>query len=261
MRTKLMLIAAAAMAATVITSEAQVYSQNVVGYVNQPVIAGYTAIALPLDLSAGNNLTNFISNPYNATSQSGPYDGTTVYLWNGTGYTIVTLDSTQPTGVGDSADNNPVVAPVIKPGTLLYTYNNTGVNLTNTVVGTVHTDGAATGANTIGTTTNLVATGYTFLSSKFPIGGGISSVLNLTNYNIGTVQNPSGVLDGATIYLPKISAGLFSGYSIVTFDITQPGGFGDSADNNPVSEPIIPVGSGFIIYNNTGAAYNWIQSL
>jgi hypothetical protein len=263
MRTKVLLIAAAALAATVISSEAQVYSQNIVGYVNQPVIAGYSALALPLDLAAGNNLTNYITNPYNAVTSSGPYDGTTVYFWNGAGYTIVTLDSTQPTAVGDANDVNPVAGPVINPGTLIYAYNNTGVNLTNTVVGTVHVDGAASGALTVGTTTNAVPTLYTFLASKLPIGGGISSVLGLTNYDIGTPGNPTGVLDGSLVYLPKISpTGVFSGYNIVTYDITQtPSGFGDANDINEVAEPVIQVGSGFIIYNSTGVAYKWVQSL
>ena len=56
MRTKTLLIAAAALAAGVISSQAQpVYSQNVVGYVNQVVPVGQTLIINPLQ-----NTTNDI---------------------------------------------------------------------------------------------------------------------------------------------------------------------------------------------------------
>src|ERR1700744_2623354 len=57
MRTKTLLIAAAALAAGVISSEAQVYSQNIVGYINLPLSPGYTLIGnqLSTDLTGTNN--------------------------------------------------------------------------------------------------------------------------------------------------------------------------------------------------------------
>jgi hypothetical protein len=262
MRTKSLLLAAAALAAGVLSSQAQtVYSANIVGYVNSPLNTGYSAFDVPLDASGGNVLTNLLPNPINPSTQVGPYDGTTVYTWNGAGYTIYTLDSSWPTGVGDAQDNQAVPAPTINTGELVYFNNNSGVNQTNTFVGTVHVDGAAAGTNTIGTTTNTLPTGYSFVSSKLPIGGGISTVLQLTN-TIVTVGNATqGILDGATIYIPKINAtGAFLGYTIVTFDSTQSTGFGDSQDNNAVPEPVIPVGTGFIFNNNTGNPLTWIQS-
>jgi hypothetical protein len=260
MRTKALLIAAAALAVGVMTSQAQVYSQNIVGYVNQPVPQGYNNLDLPLDLSAGNTLTNIFINTVNPTSGSGPYDGATVYSWNGSAYTIYTLDSGQPTGVGDAQDFHPVASPTINSGTLIYLNNNTGVSLTNTIVGTVHVDGVATGAQTVGTTTNNLPQGYSFVSSKLPIGGGITTVLQLTNPV--SVATGSGPLDGATVYFPQINAaGSFLGYTIVTFDSGQPTGFGDAQDFHPVAEPVVPVGTGFIFNNNTGVALEWTQSL
>jgi hypothetical protein len=249
MRTKSLLLAAAALAAGVLSSQAQtVYSANIVGYVNTPLNTGYSAIANPLDASGGNSLTNLLPNA------SGVYNGATAYVWTGSGYTIYTLDNGQPTGVGDGADINAVPAPTINPGELVYFNNNTGVNQTNTFVGTVHTEGAATGTNSIGVTTNSLPEGYSFVSSKLPVAGGISSVLGLTN--------TAGTLNGATVYIPKINAaGSFQGYTIVTFDNGQTTGFGDGADINAVAEPIIPVGGGFIFNNNTGVALQWVQSL
>ncbi len=61
MRTKTLLIAAAALAATVISSEAQVYSANVVGYVNVVLQGGYNLEANPFDDGNGNHLTNLIN--------------------------------------------------------------------------------------------------------------------------------------------------------------------------------------------------------
>ena len=260
MRTKALLIAAAAFAATVISTEAQVYSQNIVGYVNATVGSGFNNVATPLDISSGNSLTNVFPNPVNASTGYGPIDFTTVYVWNGAGYSVYTIDSYWSTGVGNSADNAQVTGPTLNPGTVYYFNNNTGTAFTNTVVGTVHVDGAGSSSNVVGVTTNTLGTGYQFVSSKLSIGGGLSSVLQLSN-----PVNPStgyGPLDFTTVYIPNINAsGVFLGYNVVTFDSYWTTGFGNSADNAQVAEPQIPVGQGFIFNNNTGAAVKWIQSL
>jgi hypothetical protein len=243
---KTLLMAAAALAAGIITSQAQpVYSQNIVGYVNQTFVAGYVNVANPLDNGGGNSLTNIIPNV------GGALDGVAIYIWTGTGYTIDQLDSLSATGVSDLG-NAPVPAPIINPGQMIFVGNSTGVQLTNTYTGTVHVDTAATGTNTIGSTTNLLAVGYNFVASKISVGGRISSDLQLTN--------PGGVLDGVAIYVPNINGvGAFLGYNIVQFDSQSGTGFSDLA-NAPVAEPSIPVASGVIIANNTGAPYTWVQS-
>ena len=62
---KTLLMAAAALAAGIITSQAQpVYSQNIVGYVNQTFVSGYVNVANPLDNGGGNSLTNIIDFMY-----------------------------------------------------------------------------------------------------------------------------------------------------------------------------------------------------
>ena len=81
MRTKTLLIAAAALAAGVITSQAQpVYSQNVVGYVNQ-VIPGNGAQSL---------IVNPLQNTTNGVEQilTGLQGGENILLWSGSGYYI-----------------------------------------------------------------------------------------------------------------------------------------------------------------------------
>src|SRR5690349_8577884 len=99
MRTKTLLIAAAAMAAGVSASMAQVtYSQNIVGYVNVTAPAGqYIMIANPL--TTGNDvLTNVITAPTGASQ---------VQIWNGStfvGYTYSTLSKHWKNGaiIGDN---------------------------------------------------------------------------------------------------------------------------------------------------------------
>jgi len=264
MRTKALLIAAAALAAGVITSQAQVYSQNIVGYVNSVAGGNYSSFALSLDLSAGNQLTNIFPNVYNAGAGQGPLDGDQVYLWNGAGFTIYTLDSTLATGLGDSGDVDGIAktAPPVNPGQMIFFFNAYSSAITNTIVGTVHVDGAAAGTETVGTTTNIIGGNYQFVASKLPIAGGVSSVLGMTNtFNAAAGQGP---LDGDQIYTPVIRAnGTFAGYSIVTFDSTLSTGFGDSADVDGIAkpEPTVQVGSGFIFFNAYGSPYVWTQSL
>src|ERR1700733_540872 len=61
MKTKTLLIAAAALAAGVMSSQAQgVYSQNIVGYVNLSISNGFNLVNIPLDLD-GTGTNNAVS--------------------------------------------------------------------------------------------------------------------------------------------------------------------------------------------------------
>ncbi|HUC86042.1 MAG TPA: hypothetical protein VL970_12670, partial [Candidatus Acidoferrales bacterium] len=64
---KTLLIAAAALAVSVISSRAQVYSQNIVGYINVPETAGALSLEAPqLDLDGtgtNNTLSSLYPNP------------------------------------------------------------------------------------------------------------------------------------------------------------------------------------------------------
>jgi hypothetical protein len=249
---KTLLIAAAALAASVISSEAQVYSQNIVGYVNSPIPAGFVSLSAPLDAAdpSGSGVNNAITNTINVFS--GNYDGSSLYQWNGHGYNIFTLDSGQSTGVGNALDTAAVAPPVFSPGQAFYINNTTGAN-TNTFVGTVHVDAAATGSQVVGQTTNNLPAGEYFYSSKLPIGGGAGTVLQLPAL--------SGNLDGSTLYIPNIVGGSIHGYTAYTIDSGQtPSGFGNALDTAEVPEPTIPVGTGFLLNNTTGAT-QWIQAL
>lgn len=73
MRTKVLLLAAAALSAGAFAASAQVYSQNVVGYINLSLPAGYSVIAN--QLATGNNGINTVLT-------NGVPDGTTLTEWD-----------------------------------------------------------------------------------------------------------------------------------------------------------------------------------
>ena len=240
---KTLLIAAAALAASVISSQAQVYSQNIVGYVNSTLASGYNTVANPLDNPTGNSLTNLFPGIVDGT-----YDGSYIYVWGGTTYTAYYVDSTQG-GLNDFGDNGNVPSPNINPGSAIFISANAAH--TNTFVGAVHVDAAATGGQVVGQTTNTFS-GLAFLSSKLPIGGGINAVLGL--------PTGSGNLDGSYLYVPIITGGGLHGFTGYYIDSTLGGnGIADFGDNNLVTEPVIPVGGGLFI-QHTGP-FSWVQGL
>jgi hypothetical protein len=84
MRTKTLLIAAAALVAGVISSNAQVYSANIVGYCQVGLTNGLTLVSNPLD-----NGTNDLNSLF---PTAGFFD--TVYQFNGSGFNISTYTGT-----------------------------------------------------------------------------------------------------------------------------------------------------------------------
>jgi hypothetical protein len=188
MRTKTLLIAAAALAAAVTSSQAQtVYSQNVVGYVNTTLPSGlYTLINNPL-----NGTTNGAENIL-----SGITGGETILLWNGHGYYAYSYAGagvgtglgfqsdwedgaaappSAPTVPGDQTDTSDGVywapQPVIAPGAGFFLLNPNG-NETNTFTGTVVT------TNNVSLASGL----YSLVASAIPVAGSAESnnVINLT---------------------------------------------------------------------------------
>jgi hypothetical protein len=148
MRTKKLLLTAAVLAAGIISSFAQssnVYSVNIVGYVNKPCPSGLSIIANPL------NSSNLLS-----TIMSAPPDFSQVLRWNGSDFDIATFFL----GVWD-------VDLTLAPGEGFFI--NASSAFTNTFVGD-----ALTGDRT----NNLVA-GLNMKSSIIPIGGN-ADTLGLT---------------------------------------------------------------------------------
>jgi len=167
MRTKTLLIAAAAFVAGIVSSEAQVYSANVVGYVNVTLPAGALVLASnPLDdgTNTANDLLASLPNK------------STIQIWNGTGFTQIAKTAT-----GFSPN------PSLPVGTGFFVKSVS--NFTNTFVGNVI---PAPGG---GQTTNVLAAGALLLvGSTLPVSGTFNDVgtnafnLNATLPNKSTIQ-------------------------------------------------------------------------
>ena len=93
MRTKTLLIAAA-LAAGLISSKAQVTSANIVGYVNLNVPNGFSLLVNPLSASGSDVATNVFSVIP---------DNTVFLLWTGAGYSYYDYDTT----LGLNGDGSP----------------------------------------------------------------------------------------------------------------------------------------------------------
>jgi hypothetical protein len=158
MRTKT-LLCAAALAAGVATSMAQsnVYSLNVVGYVNVPLTGGaqFNLIANPL-----NNTNNNITNLFSVAN-----DNDQIYRWNAG---IQDLDPVVYTysAFAHAWDGNFVLAP----GDAAF-YLNSGVNGTNTFVGEVIQGSYTNPVPIIG------GAQFNMIASSIPIGGSFTNAI------------------------------------------------------------------------------------
>ncbi len=279
MKAKTLLIAAAALAAGVISSQAQtpVYSQNIVGYVNSTI--------------PGNNALTLIANPLlgpsgtNGATQvlTGLAGGENLFLWNNHGYYVYSFQGVGVgTGLGfpsDWTDLNGGAAGAI-PGDVYDSVNqvywapapqlnqgvaafiqNGGNTLTNTYVGTVvlqntNTPVAIPGNNAL-----------TLVSSTVPIADNIES----TNFNLPFVGGENVfVWNNHGYYAYSFQgAGVGTGLGFPS-DYTDlnggaagaiPGDVYDSVNQVYWTQPlVIGVATGFFVQNG-GSTLSWKQNL
>ncbi len=171
MRTKILLASAAALAAGMFASSAQVYSANVVGYANVVFAGagGYTLVANPFDDGNGNQLTNLVNSLPNKSQ---------VITWNGTGYNTAIQKGNGIWGANVS----------LPPGLGFFVKNgvSTSPPITNTFVGSVI-------VNSGGSITNPIALGYSLVGSPIPYAADATTD---TNINLGVVlANKSQLID------------------------------------------------------------------
>ncbi len=245
---KTLLIAAATLAAGVISSQAQVYSQNIVGYVNQPMvnpIANYF-VSVPFTIGASNGANEVFGTSLPA--------GADLSTWNGSGFTTVIYDN-DPNGVGDtihhwymSDDATPTNPPVLPVGFGFLLVPNGSI--TNTYAGAV--------AINVGTSNNIVFTNVIanyFVGCAVPYGG---SLTNGNNNNGG--PNFNNLPPGA-----DVSFWNGHGYTTYIYD-NDPNGVGDtinhwfmSDDATITNPPSITPGEAFLFVPN--GQYTWTTGL
>ena len=239
MRTKTLLIAAAAaLAAAVTSSQAQtVYSQNIVGYVNQtfPNPGDYYMICAPL--------TSTNTPAQNLLTCAQTFD--TVLLWNsGSGsygvYTYYYPGYGSDGGPWADVNGNPTTSPVIGPGEGFFYQTGSGSIETNTYTGTVLL------TNTI---SFPLAGNYYMVGSAVPVAGLAQS----TNFNL-----PFQTFD--TILAWNTTSGTYSTYTYYYPGYGSDGGPWADVNGNPTTSPTINVGEGFFYQTGSGSSETWTQN-
>jgi hypothetical protein len=233
MRTKT-LLGLAVLAAGAATSMAQsnVYSLNIVGYVNVSMPAGNGIYANPLTKG-----TNGADEIFSYSGQTLP-DGSYVNVWNGGGFTPYYYENgVSPTGwAKDSGGTGPFNAPVLPPG--IGFFLNPGVAFTNTFTGDVLPAPGTT--NTV-----TIPPGNQLLASRLPVGGSVTNAA--WNFPM-----PDG------LYVSKWNGGGFN-TSYHEAGVSPTDWAADSGGSPPYTPPSFNVGEGF--FYNAPSTVQWSQSL
>jgi hypothetical protein len=224
MRTKILLIAAAALAAGVVSTQAQVYSQNIVGYVNETFTPGvYTLVNAPLETT-----------PTNAPEDSFPglQTGDSILFWTGSAYNSYLFISPGQWVYPDGSTIGP--APNLGTGSTGFFYlNGQGTPETNTFVGTVVL------SNSVSFSPGI----YQLVGSTPPIG--VSS-LEDTNLNLPLQTGDSVLYWTGTGYSDYLYVG--------------PGQWVEP-DSSIGAAPALNVGQGFFYLNGQGTSETWTNSI
>jgi len=258
MRTKTILLSAAALVAGLISSQAQnVYSVNVVGYYNLPTPVG----------SPGNSKSHLIanqllgsggSNDVNVVLQAGLDDSTSqgvdLALWNGSGFTVFTyygpIDSGGVPGFYDGGGN--FCTNKLSQGIGAFLINYSGKAITNTLVGDVRqgnvTNHIAVGSAPYGlnvpVSTNMVAPFVQLIPASQL--DNYSQSADYFHWNVGAQS-----FDAALTWYGPIDAG------------NATGGWYDGLGNDHTFDPAFfpAVGEGFFlnVYNGK-PAYDWVAT-
>jgi hypothetical protein len=231
---KTLLIAAAALAAGIISTQAQtnVYSQNIVGYVNTQIPGGNAYSMITAPIGGATNLENTVT----AITA-----GDNVLIWNGGGYTAYSYLGANWDGAGHSwadVNFNGVASPVVNPGQSFFYQNAQPGTETNTFVG-----------NCILSNTVVIPGGnaYTLLASTAPI---------------------ADTLDGTNLALPLTpgdnvllwNGGGYTAYSYLGANWDGSGHSFADVNFNGVASPVINVGRGFFYQNSQPSAETWHQN-
>jgi len=255
MRTKTLLLTAALVAAGVASSMAQsnVYSLNIVGYVNIPVTSNkFYMLNNPFDTGqSNNNIASVLVEPYVTV------DGTNDAKWNnslvyafkqGTGY----IGEAYVSGFGWAAGANDVgngdgsSTLTLPPGK--------GFWFQPTATSTV----TFTGSVVLGST-NTVPPGISQLGSAYAGSTTLSQLGFNGNNNDTMFRWYSTVPAGYTVTPYTYGNGInyISGYG--WFDNDAPTSTNAGNGGGSTNGPVLNVGEGFF-YQNTGAAITWPQS-
>jgi hypothetical protein len=173
MKAKTLLIAAAALAAGVMTSQAQVYSQNIVGYINIPLVGGQNnLIANQLDFD-GTGTNNTLASLFSTNLPNNAQ----ISAWNGVGF----AGDTYSTSTGWTTTSNPVINGALQPGSGFFIKTKNSVTIT--IVGNVLT----------GTNNLAVPAGVSLVAPTVPVAGTLDTTNQFPIANNNQINVWNGV--------------------------------------------------------------------
>jgi hypothetical protein len=238
MKAKTLILAAGALAVGVLTSQAQVYSQNIVGYANVTVPAGQFALVGNQFDTGTNTLNNVLKNGAVGNGS------TAVAIWNGSAFKsysyYTTADGAPQDGWYDASFN--LSTNDFGISSAIFVRNQASTNITLTFVGSVAT----------GTNTYVVQPGLNFYSEPIPFAG---TSLDNTNINFPATH-------GQDTYTPwnGTSYGANLTYYTTADGAPQDGWYDASFTLQSGNSAKWPnVGQGFLI-NHFGSASNWVST-
>jgi hypothetical protein len=281
MRTKTLLIAAAALVATIVSSEAQtVYSANVVGYIN--AVAASTNGGLPGFTLAANQLSTIGANGSNAVNDvlvngnwiSGGTDlgnpnpaQSVLYIWQNPGYAnlyyyssndLYIANGNSPYGPSGWYDSGFTFSTAkLNPGSGVFIFNPNNVAITNTYTGQV----------TQGLYTNTVfgVNKFNLVSVPAPLAGQSldSTNVNFPSYGDDASETYYGWTGSGYLNLNYYSSNyLWNAFNVTPADGYLPGWYDSggishsyNATNNDAIWANVGVAS-FVLY--TGPTTNWV---
>jgi hypothetical protein len=234
MRTKTLLLSALLGALGSVSMQAQtnVYSLNVVGYVNVTLYPGYNMITCPLIASPDNTINTLFNN------SGGAFNGDSIYIFqNGVGYSLITEGRAGSWNNGGGTNS-------ILPGQAVFYFNHNSTNETNAFVGTVPS----------GSLTNTLVPGYNLVGSIVPTSGDLYSnsisALSNTTPNVG---------DLLYVFQAPIQS-YTNAYKVVNLAVAHNGTspWQESQGGDPI---ISTPGEGFFYFNSsTTASIEWVEN-
>jgi hypothetical protein len=212
-----------------------VYSLNVVGYINIPLVDGFNLIANQLDFD-GTGLNN---TPANILGTNVP-PNTAVYGWAlGGGWNIAQY-TVGRAGAGWSVESGSM--PTLNPGQGVWLSIPSGGSLT--INSNITTVGQVDQGSLINTNF-MPAGGFSLLSSIVPIAGGLQTVLNYTPLANDTVYQWSTATTPPSWIINQYTVGRAgSAWSLEAGPAGSP------------AEPTLSVGQGFWLSSGVGASWS-----
>jgi len=239
MRTKTLLLAGAALAVSLATSQAQ---QTVLGYANVPMVANGTyLLTIPFTVGVSNGANEVW--PLSGGNPTIP-DGSELLVWTGAGYNAYLSDSTSTTLWDDPNTYANLPAPALPVGSAFFLIP--GANVTSTFAGSV--------AVVIGGTKGkaLIANDTYLLACYIPYSGSVSVG---TSAGGGPALNyANGLPDGS-----ELLSWNGAGYNAYLSDSTSTTGWDDPNTYANLPAPIVGVGQGFFLI--PGLNFTWTVGL